>query len=169
IIYKNKRSPEAKQGLDHVVVLTNQIINWFHRNEKTKHVLANITKLNDYFLMFEPLTQANFIVRMKQEQSNIRRIVNRIHTIRETSFNASGYAVAEVITFLLCVGLVFVKIDPYYESLFFVTFVSFILIYMILLIKDLDNPFGYYEQGSVSEDVSLKPMHDVIDRINEKL
>jgi hypothetical protein len=35
-----------------------------------------------------------------------------------------------------------------------------------LLIQDLDNPFGYYEGDSV-EDVSLKPLEDVISRLRE--
>jgi len=37
----------------------------------------------------------------------------------------------------------------------------FLLSFLILLIRDLDNPFGYYENGS-TEDVSLKPLEDFI-------
>jgi hypothetical protein len=33
-----------------------------------------------------------------------------------------------------------------------------------MLIRDLDNPFGYYEQSS-SEDVSLNPLEDVAVRL----
>ena len=129
--------------------------------------MERITKLNEYFLAFEALTQANFIVRLKQEQHALRRFINRVHTIRETSFNVAGYAIAEAITFLLCLGLIFVKIDPYYESMFFIAFVSFILIYMVLLIRDLDNPFGYYEQDALAEEVSLKPLYDTRDRLQK--
>jgi hypothetical protein len=35
------------------------------------------------------------------------------------------------------------------------------MIFLILLIRDLDNPFGYYERSS-GEDVSLKPLEDAI-------
>jgi len=34
--------------------------------------------------------------------------------------------------------------------------VSYLLLFLTFLIRDLDNPFGYYEHTS-SEDVSLKP------------
>lgn len=169
IIYKNKKAKVASQALNHISNLSTAIIQWFHKKERTSNIQNQITALNDYFLDFEPLTQANFIVRMKQEQNNLRKIITRIHTIRETSFNPSGYAIAEIITGLLVGGLVFTKIDPYYESLFFVTFVSFILIYMVLLIKDLDNPFGYYKEENLSADVSLRPLHDVIERIKNKI
>lgn len=168
IIEKNKKTKVATDALHHVSDMSKNILQWFYKKERTKHILDQITELNDFFLAFEPLTQANFIVRMKQEQTSLRRIITRIHTIRETSFNPSGYAIAEIITGLLCFGLVFTKIDPYYESLFFVAFVSFILIYMVMLIKDLDNPFGYYKEENLSADVSLRPIQEVIDRIKQK-
>lgn len=101
---------------------------------------------------------------MKQEQSNLRRILIRIHTIRETSFVASGYLLADLITILLCIGLVLVKIEPFYESLFFVSVISYLMIFLLMLIRDLDNPFGYYEHTS-SEDVSLKPLEDTVGRL----
>jgi hypothetical protein len=105
---------------------------------------------------------------LKQEQSAIRRVLIRIHSVRETSFVASGYLAAHVTTALVGLGLVLVKIDPFYESLFFVGVIGFLLTFLILLIHDLDNPFGYYEAGS-SEDVSLKPLEDVVARLDRRL
>lgn len=119
IIEKNKKAIVATDALHHVSIMSKNILQWFYKKERTKNILDQITALNDYFLAFKPLTQANFIVRMKQEQNNLRRIITRINTIRETSFNPSGYAIAEIIIGLLCFGLIFTKIDPYYESLFF--------------------------------------------------
>ena len=168
IIQKSKKARVASDGLVHVEQLSTSIVDWFHKKEKTSAIMSDLSELNDYFFAFEPLTQANFIVRMKQEQNTIRRLINRADSIRETSFNKSGYAIAEVISGLLCFGLVFTKIDPYHESLFFVAFVSFILIYMVMLIKDLDNPFEYYETESLSEEVSLKPIKEAISRIRKK-
>ena len=92
-------------------------------------------------------------------------MINRIHSIRETSFLGTGYAIAEIITSVLVFGLIFVKMSPFYESIFFISFVSFILIYMIYFIKDLDNPFGYNEKDNLVEEVSLKPILDSQKRI----
>ncbi len=128
--------------------------------------MSALGEMTHHFANLEGLTQANFIARLKQEQSNLRRILIRIHTVRETSFIPSGYIIAHVTTLLLVAGLVLVKIDPFYESLFFVGVITFLLRFLGLLIQDLDNPFGYYEGGSV-EDVSLKPLDDVIVRLRE--
>jgi hypothetical protein len=104
------------------------------------------------------------VARLKQEQSNLRRTLIRIHTIRETSFISSGYLLADLVTVLLCIGLIFAKIEPFYESLFFVSVISYLMIFLLLLIRDLDNPFGYYDRSS-GEDVSLKPLEDTAGRL----
>jgi hypothetical protein len=63
--------------------------------------------------------------------------------------------------------LILAKIDPFYESLFFVGIITFLLAFLTLLIRDLDNPFGYYESAS-SEDVSLKPLVDALARMKDR-
>ncbi len=105
---------------------------------------------------------------MKQEQSQLRKIIIRIHTIRETDFISSGYFIARTTTLLLLLGLVSARIEPFYESLFFVVVVGYLLLFLMFLIRDLDNPFGYYEQGS-SEDVSLKPLEDALADLQDRV
>ncbi|MFA5040894.1 MAG: hypothetical protein WC464_04590 [Bdellovibrionales bacterium] len=169
IILANKNSQVSTDMINHVRLLTGSLIAWFHKQEKTDDLMKKISALNVLFSELEPLTQANFIARLKQEQHNIRRIVTRIHTIRETEFNPAGYAIAEILSVILCIGLVFTKMDPYYESIFFVAFVSFIMIYMVLLIKSLDNPFCYYEEKNLTnltEDISLKSLYNLQRRLS---
>lgn len=169
IIYKNKKAEPAKECLKYTLSLTNFIDDWFHKKERTKALMDKISLFNDFFLAFESLTQANFIVRLKHEQSAIRRMLIRIHTIRETSFISSGYAIAETITIFLIIGLIFVKVDPFYEAIFFVSAIVFLQTYMIALIKDLDDPFEYYGDHIGPDEVSLKPLDDLKLRIEEKI
>lgn len=169
IIYKNKNAKPAEDCLNHVLNLTNSINDWFHKKERTRTIMDKLSEFNDFFLAFESLTQANFIVRLKQEQSAIRRMLIRIHSIRETSFVTSGYAIAEAITALLVIGLIFVKIDPFYEALFFISAITFLQAYMIAFIKDLDNPFEYYGKDRGPDEISLKPLDDLKQRMEEKI
>lgn len=164
IIYSAKHSNVSLNSLQYLYKLSSSIKLWFFKKEKNHAIMTLISGLNEYFLQFESLTQANFISRLKQEQHNLRKIIIRIHTIRETNFVLSGYFLAYSVTILLILGLIFSKIEPFYESLFFVCLVSYILIFLLFLIRDLDNPFGFYENGS-SEDVSLKPLDNVIKRL----
>jgi hypothetical protein len=144
------------------------LLAWFHKRQRTHALLEQLNDLTPQFALMEQWTQATLVARLKQEQSNLRRTVIRIHTIRETSFVSSGYLLADMITVLLCGGLIFVKIEPFYESLFFVGVISCVMIFLLMLIRDLDNPFGYYETTS-GEDVSLKPLEDAARRLDSIL
>ncbi len=165
ILYASKKSQEAKDYLLKLSQFSTLLLEWFHKKARTHVLMEKLLSFNDDFLAFEKQIQPNFIVRLKQEQNLLRKMIKRIHTIRETSFLGTGYAIAEIITFILVFGLIFIKMDPFYESVFFVSFVSFILIYMIYFIKDLDNPFGYSESENLVEEVSLKPVLDSQKRI----
>jgi len=65
--------------------LTTSLRRWFHKEERTQNLTEKVYGLGDFFVALEPFTQANFIVRLKQEQTAISRMLVRIHAIRETS------------------------------------------------------------------------------------
>lgn len=169
IIALTKKSPRAAAYIGYVYGIAEDVLGWLHKRVRTADLMQKISGLNPHFAAFEDLTQATAITRLKQEQANVRKIITRIHTLREMGFNPSGYAIAEIMTTLLCVGLVLMKIDPYYEGLFFVGFVSYVLIYMVLLIKGLDNPFSHYEEDIWIENVSLKPLRDLEERLKKEI
>jgi hypothetical protein len=144
------------------------IMEWFENKKRTGAVMEDLEKMNDHLIAMEKHVLPNYVVRLKTEQHNIRRLINRAHTIKDTDFIGTGYTIAEIITFIMVIGFIFMKMEPFYESLFFVFFVSFMLIYMIMFIKDLDNPFGYGKNGAV-EEVSLKPFRQAAKRLEDWL
>jgi hypothetical protein len=168
IIEKNKDSRVPGEFHRFLLDFTVTLNSWFYRKEKTSNLLDMISAMNDYFAEFETLTQANFVARMKQEQNNLRKLITRIHTIRETTFVQSAYTIVEALSFFLILGMIFLKLEPFYESVFFVALVSLIVLYMIFLIKDLDNPFDYISRDETGTEVSLKPIHDLELRLRGK-
>jgi hypothetical protein len=157
---------EADVGpcLNLIAKLSRDILDWFHKRHHTATLLESLNDLTPQFAEMEQWTQATLVARLKQEQSNLRRALIRIHTIRETSFVSAGYLLADITTILLCVGLVLARIEPFYESLFFVIVITYLMVFLLMLIRDLDNPFGYYERYS-GADVSLKPLEDAARRL----
>jgi len=90
------------------------------------------------------------LARIRTELGNINRISNRINVIEETSFIPAAYAIAELaIVFVLAV-VAFVEMNHYYEGVAFVGSISFLLIGLMLLIKDMDNPFEGYAAIDIS-------------------
>jgi hypothetical protein len=160
----SKGGPDIRAGLVYVSELADGIIDWMNLKLGTSELLARVDGLTAQLAAIEPSTQVSYIVRIKQEQSNLRRTLIRVDTVRSTSFVSAGYLLADMITVLLCAGLVFINQDPFYESLLFTGIISCLLIFLSLLIRDLDNPFGY-AHVSAGADVSLKPLQDSAARL----
>lgn len=160
----------AKPGSDAMPVvrasseLATGFLEWFHKRMRTTALMDRIDALTPLLAEMEGWSQATLVARLKQEQGNLRRAVIRIHTIRETSFVSAGYLLADMTTILLGIGLVLSRIEPFYESLFFVCVISWLMVFLLLLIRDLDNPFGYYERYS-GADVSLEPLRAAVVRL----
>jgi len=168
IVYKTKNKKVGKALVAYCSKMCTDILVWFENTKRTSEVMNDLEGLNDHIIALEDVTQPPSVARIKGEQNFIRKNVNRAHTIKDTEFIGTGYAIVEIITFLLVLGFIFIKIDPFYEGIFFVAFVSFMLIYMIYFLKDLDNPFGYGQGGAV-EDVSLKPFLQTKKRLDSWL
>jgi hypothetical protein len=108
----------------------------------------------------------NFVIKLKTEMTNIDRISHRIKTIAETSFIPAAYAISELAAAGVIILLFFVKLDPYYEGLVLFTVLCMLLTALLLLIKDMDNPF---EVGkNTYADIDLFLLWDLEKKINAK-
>jgi hypothetical protein len=167
-IVRRASDPASASAADGVVAgvrdLAISLHDWFYKKQRTAALMTALGDLSPRLAALESSLQAASIARIKQEQHALRRAIIRIHTIRETSFISSGYLIAELTTALLSLALILSRIEPFYESLFIVGVIVFLLAFLLLLIGDLDNPFGYYEKAS-SEEVSLKPLKDALARM----
>ena len=158
--------PDIDSGptLRRISQIGEDINSYLHKKLDMAGLLESVNDLTVQFAGLDPSTQGTWISRLKAEQSNLRRTLIRINTIRETNFVSTGYLLADVITILLCFGLVLTTLDPFYESLLFSGVIAYLMVFLLMLIRDLDNPFGYYE-GASSADVSLQPLLDTIVRL----
>ncbi len=169
VVSRNKNDKKAKECAEHVRSLEHSIRLWMLKKESLEQVMEKISGLNAYVAHFEAVAHASTITRMKAEQNNIRRIMTRISVIRDTSFVSAGYAIAEGVTLFLIIGLLFVRVDKLYEAVFFVSIITFVLTYMVNLIKDLDNPFEYYEKERGGDEISLAPLDAFEAAIEKKM
>lgn len=162
LLWRHQQAAPARECLAYIADLVASFKRWFCKRERTASLTDRISDLGDQFVAIAPFTQPNYIVRLKQEQTALLRSVMRIHTIRETSFVASGYIMVRMATALVVLGLLAIKIDPWWESMLLVGVIAWFLTYLILLIEDLDNPFDYAEDGTPrGQEVSLKPLDDL--------
>jgi len=161
-VYKSKNSDNARQFIEFQKSFINSLSVWFYKKERTKSILKKVSMMNDFFVELDKEgIQPNYIIKMKNEQSSIRKMILRIDTIRDTEFIGSAYAIVEAMGLFIAFGLIIIKIEPFYASIFFTLIVTFLISYMFFLIKDLDNPFDYSGNGESGTEISLKPIHDL--------
>jgi hypothetical protein len=161
-IYKSKNSDTALKFIEFQKTFLNSLMDWLYKKERTNSLLNKISMMNGFFVELDKEgVMANYIIKMKTEQSSIRKMILRIDTTRDTEFVSSAYAIVQVMGLLIAFGLLIIEIGSFYSSLFFTLLVTFLISYMFLLIKDLDNPFDYCAKGESGTEISLKPIHDL--------
>jgi hypothetical protein len=96
-----------------------------------------------------------FVVKMRNDLAGIDKLSYRIKIIMETSFIPVAYYIAIIATVAVMVILLCTKMEHYHDSLLLFGSVSFILISLLMLIKDMDNPFEYGKKTSADIDLSV--------------
>ncbi|MCX6000077.1 MAG: hypothetical protein NTU41_10965 [Chloroflexi bacterium] len=157
-LYKDSRlagdGTEAADMLMHLRELLHGLIANFEREEdwKMSEVNSLIDAVDDHMKSLAAKgTPMPLIVKMRNEVGIIKRISNRVETIKETTFIPGAYAIAELGTSGALLVLLLSKLGPYYEGLLLVGVIALILISVIALIRDMDNPF---QGGFVTVDLS---------------
>jgi hypothetical protein len=106
--------------------------------------------------------------RLLLELATIRRYVYRIEVIRETAFVPTVYWMTYVGAALLLGGLMFAEVEPFGEGLYFIGAITLLLLKLLLLIGDLDNPFSAAQARSV-ENVTVYPLALAVGRLNSSV
>jgi hypothetical protein len=97
------------------------------------------------------------IAKLRNELGTIDRMTNRIEVIIRTDFIPAAYALAEITTVSVILLMLFADIHPLPEATVIFAVTCTMLIGLVLLIRDMDNPF---EIGSHTyADVDLETLN----------
>jgi hypothetical protein len=123
--------------------------------------INNDIRILSYLNVAPPL-----IAKLRNELGVLDKMTNRIEVIIRTDFIPAAYALAEVATGSVILLLLFIKMDPYLEGIIIFAVVCSMLIGLLLLIRDMDNPF---EIGSNTyADVDLETLNYLTTYFNER-
>ncbi len=126
--------------------------------------LKAVSELNESLIQMERLNvPAPYLARLKNEQGSLRRSILRASYIKENSFVGIAYVIAEAATAIVLIFLIFLRTSPPYEGIALLFAISFLLIYLLLLIRDMDNPFELKKgpASSYSADVKVTQLYDL--------
>ncbi len=123
---------------------------------KLKTVDIQLEKINSLLEQISKSgVQANFIIKLRSELTLIDRLSHRVDTIEETSFIPAAYTIAELAIGVILLLLLFVQVDLAYGGLVIVAAVSMVLLSLLFLIKDMDNPFEYGKDSFADVDLRI--------------
>jgi hypothetical protein len=126
----------------------------------------DIRKLGAYFAAMEKgKVPPNFIVKLKQQQTVMLRHRHRVNYIQRIKFIPSATILARSIVFAVIVLLLLTNVDPFYGGLAITGFISFVLLYMLILLNVISLPF--HKAGRTRDDVSLFLIDDAVDYLSK--
>jgi len=148
------------------------VVDWFMNRGTIASCFLAVGSLNDLIADLERRgTGAVFLARCLLEQHNLRRLVTRIDVIRRTRFIQTGYALLQMFVFVTVVLLVSSNFKNWQVQFLVIGTLTLIYLYLLRLIRDLDDPFeyaeGYVEGGSA--DVSPHPVLEYCERLKASL
>ncbi len=156
--------PELRRS---VLTLTDAIRDWLVKRITTAQVFAALTTMNGVIRQLEREGAGPYASRAVPQLLMVRRCVSRVDVIARTGFLPAAYALLEVLIAMIISLVLIARFKNVMAELLLVPFVSLINIYMLRLIRDIDNPFDYRTDGSESgaAEVSLYPLHDFRERL----
>jgi hypothetical protein len=86
-------------------------------------------------------------------------------TMRRTSYVSAGYVIAEITAVMILGLLLITQIGEVTATALVVGVITYLLVYVMALIRDLDNPFEYRDGKPGAADVNLDVLDDSVDRL----
>src|SRR6185436_19508894 len=134
-------------------------------DDRSTQALDAIDELNVSFLDFDRIgVPATYTSRLRAEQGVLRRSVLRVYHVQRTEFLPSAYLLIQSIVVIIITVLAFMEIEPTYEAVIILGFISFFFISLLWLLRIMDRPFHVEER--TDDDVSLFLLRSFVDRLN---
>lgn len=134
---------------------------------KSYDARQDIRGLAPYFVAMEAgKVPANFIVKLKQQQAQLLRSRHRVNYIQRIKFIPSATILARSIVAMVIILLLITNIDPFYGGLVIVGLITFVLLYILILINVISTPF--HAAGKTRDDVSLFLINDAASYLSKR-
>ena len=147
-----------------------RIVKAFHQDLKDPRSTATldaIDELNASFLEMDRIgVPATYTSRLRGEQGASSSVL-RVYHVQRTEFLPSAYLLIQSIVAIIITVLAFMEIEPTYEAVIILGFISFFFISLLRLLHLMDRPFHVEER--TKDDVSLFLLRRFVERLDRSL
>jgi hypothetical protein len=153
-----------------LMALTEGVRTWLARKAPVDSVHALVGELMPSFQEMDKAGATAHAARGATEAHNLRKTVTRIEVIAKTGFLSSGYAVLEFMVASIVVLLVLSRFKSQVAEYTLISFITLVYVYLLRLIKDVDDPFEYSENGTQgAAEVDLFPLEQYAARLRSRI
>lgn len=140
--------------------VTSSIADWFHGSARNPEpAMAAMAQEAAVIRQVEKAGAGVLATQALRELASLRRALVRVTTISRTGFLETGYALLEVLTAIILGLLLISNFKNTVAEIILVSFVTLVYVYMLRLIRDIDDPFEYTPNGSKgAAEVDLSPI-----------
>jgi hypothetical protein len=147
-----------------IAQVARSITAWLQDGKPFELVESSIADLNLSLVAFGGLDQGLLVIhRMQTEIAQIRSLAYQMQGVRDSDFVPEAYTLLFLFLSASSMTLLLIHSDSFSESLVISTFLFTMLAYLLLFIRDLDNPFQY--DGKSAVDVDLRCLQQFHDRL----
>ena len=139
---------------------------FFHRQAPISAAHEAIDSLDSTLEDLDKAGATPLAVRAMNELHVLRKGVARADVIMRTSFIQSGYALLDVMVTATVLLMLASRYKSVHSEYILITFITLVYLYMLRLIRDVDDPFEGTGGGA---DVDLAPLDEYLARANARL
>ena len=156
-MFPNAPDDIIKKYKNHVRDFYQVVVTNFKSNTWDTHALhqASLVINQDIAVLAAENVAPPILVKMRNELTNIDKIINRITQIKETDFIPAAYAISETSIVFVIVILLFIKNESMIEASILIAAITAMILGLFMLIKDMDDPFEVGEDASADVDLFL--------------
>ncbi len=160
--------PDLRRGL---LAMTDSIKEWLLKRRPTAEVYDVMSAFGGRIEELERHGAGPYASRAVPQMLAVRRNVSRMDVIARTGFLPPAYALLEVLITMIILLTLIARFKNIAAECLLVPFIALINVYMLRLIRDIDNPFDYETDGSQhgSGEVPLFPIDEYRSRLAARL
>ena len=147
------------------------VLDWFAKRVPVDTVYSAIDAMNPHIQAMDKSGSTAHANRAIVFMNVVRRTIGRIDVVSRTGFLPTGYAILEVMVVAIVILLLAARFKTLVAEYTLVACITLIYVYMLRLIRDVDDPFEYgpnLERKGAAE-VDLFPLTEFMERAQSQL
>jgi hypothetical protein len=149
--YKNFNSPEAAQLIEKIKLFIPLLrFNFFVKGDR--EIFKLLDGMYEDIVPLEKHIAPPAVVRLKNEQANLRKLLSRIEVIKKTDFIPSVFVSLKAICTIFLAVYCLLTVETWWVGVLLISIFAFVIFSIVFLISDMEDPFEYDESGENRSD-----------------